>query len=170
MSVLIMLRGNSGSGKTTIAKLLRHRLGHNVMLLQQDAVRREMLRVKDGPDTPAVLLLCELLAYGKEHCRAVILEGILRAAWYRPLFEEAVRLFGEAIFAYYYDLPFEETLRRHAAKANSADFGEREMRSWWSERDLIGFIPETLFTAEVSAERAVEIICSRLPAELFLPD
>ena len=46
MSKLIVLRGNSGSGKTTIAKALQKKLGHNTMLISQDEVRRNMLWVK----------------------------------------------------------------------------------------------------------------------------
>ena len=38
---IIIIRGNSGSGKTTVAKELCKRLGNsNVMLLSQDVVRR----------------------------------------------------------------------------------------------------------------------------------
>ena len=71
-----------------------------------------MLWAEDGPDTQALPLLRELLVYGKQHCETVLLEGILRADWYRPLFTAAVQAFGSRIFAYYYDLPFEETVRQ----------------------------------------------------------
>ena len=46
MSKLIMLRGNSGSGKTTIAKELQKHFGRNTMLISQDVIRRDMLWVK----------------------------------------------------------------------------------------------------------------------------
>lgn len=51
MARLIILRGNSGSGKTTVAKALQKRFGRNTMLISQDVVRRDMLHVKDGPDS-----------------------------------------------------------------------------------------------------------------------
>lgn len=53
-----------------------------------------------------------------------------------PLFDMAIQEYGKDIFAFYYDLPFEETLRRHAAKPNRADFGEEDMRRWWNEKDF----------------------------------
>ena len=65
MSKLVIIRGNSGSGKTTVAKAPQHELGHNVMVVSQDVVRREMLRVKDKAGTKALPLLSELLMYGK---------------------------------------------------------------------------------------------------------
>ena len=48
MNKLIILRGNSGSGKTTIAKELQQVFGNNTMLISQDVIRRDMLKVKDG--------------------------------------------------------------------------------------------------------------------------
>jgi len=45
MKKLIILRGNSGSGKTTIAKELQNRFGRNTMLISQDVIRRDMLNL-----------------------------------------------------------------------------------------------------------------------------
>ena len=38
MPKLIILRGNSGSGKTTIAKELQNSFGRNTMLISQDVI------------------------------------------------------------------------------------------------------------------------------------
>lgn len=46
MPKLIILRGNSGSGKTTVAKELQKRFDRNTMLISQDVVRRDMLKEK----------------------------------------------------------------------------------------------------------------------------
>ena len=56
MAKLIILRGNSGSGKTTIAKELQKSLGRNTMFISQDVIRRDMLRVKDGENTECKVL------------------------------------------------------------------------------------------------------------------
>ena len=75
MGKLIILRGNSGSGKTTIAKELQRRFGRNTMLISQDVIRRDMLRVKDGENTLVLPLMKELLVYGSSHsdiCNTVI--------------------------------------------------------------------------------------------------
>ena len=77
MSNLVILRGNYGSGKTTVARGLQKKLGHGTMLISQDVVRREMLYVKDGEKPKVSELLFQLAVYGKEHCDVVILEGIL---------------------------------------------------------------------------------------------
>ena len=148
MAKLIILRGNSGSGKTTIAKELQRSFGRNTMLISQDVVRRDMLRVKDGENTEALPLMKELLAYGRNYCEIVILEGIMYADWYQPLFELAVQLYGTSIFAYYFDLPFEETLKRHQTKPNCNDFGEEAMRRWWRDKDFSDVLNEQIITSE----------------------
>ena len=160
MAKLIVLRGNSGSGKTTIAKELQKCLGRNTMLISQDVVRRDMLRVKDGENTEALPLMKELLTYGRNHCEIVILEGIMYADWYQPLFELAVQLYGTDIFAYYFDLPFEETLKRHQTKPNCNEFGEEAMRRWWRDKDFSDVLSERVITSEKGIQSIIDEIKS----------
>ena len=160
MEKLIILRGNSGSGKTTIAKELQKSFGRNTMLISQDVVRRDMLRVKDGENTEALPLMKELLTYGRNHCEIVILEGIMYADWYKPLFELAVQLYGTNIFAYYFDLPFEETLKRHQTKPNCNEFGEDAMRRWWRDKDFSDVLNERVITSEKGIQSIIDEIKS----------
>ncbi|MBO5352637.1 MAG: kinase [Lachnospiraceae bacterium] len=159
MRKLIILRGNSGSGKTTVAKELQNRFGANTMCISQDVIRRDILKVKDGENTLALPLMKELLVYGNRHCEIVILEGIMYADWYQPLFELAVQLYGTEIYAYYFDLPFEETLKRHQTKPNCHEFGEEAMRRWWREKDFSDVLKEVYITEEKERERIVSDIC-----------
>lgn len=165
MGKLIIIRGNSGSGKSTVAKELQRQIGRNTLLIPQDTVRRDMLFARDGYDTAALPLLISLLRYGYENNEIVILEGILNSKWYKPLFETAVQLFDNNIYAYYYDLPFEETLKRHQTKEKRFEFGEKEMRRWWNEKDYIGFIPEKSINEKLSLEATVDLILSDVLTE-----
>ena len=162
MSKLIMIRGNSGSGKTSLAKELQQRFGTGTLLISQDLVRRQMLNVRDGENCPAIPLLKNLVKYSHDNYEITILEGILYTVFYKPLFEEISRLFGDNIFAYYYDIPFEETLKRHQTRSNKDDFGEVEMRDWWIEKDYIGFIAEKPIYADESLEDMAEKIYSEV--------
>ena len=158
MRKLSILRGNSGSGKTTIAKELQSKFGRNTMLISQDVIRRDMLKVKDGENTQALPLMKELLTYGSNHSDIVILEGIMYADWYKPLFELAMQLYGTEVYSYYFDLPFEETLKRHQTKPNCHEFGEDAMRRWWRENDFSDVLNEVCITAEKNIESIVEDI------------
>ena len=86
MAKLIIIRGNSGSGKTTVARALQRRFGDHSMLISQDMVRREILHVKGEKNMLALPLMQELVEYGRDHCEITILEGILNSQWYEPLF------------------------------------------------------------------------------------
>ena len=98
MKKIIILRGNSGSGKTTVARALQKKFGYNTMMISQDEIRRNILWVKDGVDTKALPLMIELMKYGYEHCDVVILEGIMYDEWYSPLFKTANELYGMDIY------------------------------------------------------------------------
>lgn len=130
MKKIIILRGNSGSGKTTVARALQRKFGYNTMMISQDEIRRNILWVKDGVDTKALPLMIELMKYGYEHCDVVILEGIMYDEWYSPLFKMANELYGMDIYAYYFDIPFEETVRRH----NTRDYEKSEASLWSGEQ------------------------------------
>lgn len=164
MSKLIIIRGNSGSGKSTLAKRLQAKIGMktSTLLLPQDFLRREILYTKDGFDTQTITLLINLLDYGKQKCEYVIFEGILKSDWYKPVFIEAVQLFNHEIYAYYYDLSFEETLKRHSTRSKSLEFGESEMRRWWNEKDYLENIDEKILTEDDSLESVLYLICSDL--------
>ena len=158
MAKLIIIRGNSGSGKTSVSKALQEKFGENTMFISQDMVRREILHTRDGADTKALPLMTELLKYGRLNSPVTILEGIMVAEWYMPLFETAIKEFGSEIYAYYYDLPFEETVTRHGTRAKRMSFGAEDMRRWWVEKDYMKIIPEKILTKEIVLDEAVEMI------------
>lgn len=128
------------------------------MLISQDVIRREILYVRDGVDTKAISLLMELTNYGSENCEVVILEGILNSIWYKELFMMLLSEYKQNIYAYYFDLTFEETLIRHLQKPNRNEFGEAEMKKWWKEKDYIEGIKEKILTKELSQEEIVNMI------------
>ena len=165
MSRLVILRGNSGSGKTTVAKMLQEKFGPNTMLISHDMVRMQILHVWSAEGVRKSLpLMIELLRYGRRNSEITILEGILPFEDYKPLFEAALEEYGENIFSYYYDISFEETLRRHQTKPNRDEFGEADMRRWWKEKDFLEIIPQTVLDEDVRLEEAVELIYGQVTA------
>ena len=165
-SKLIIIRGNSGSGKTTVAKELRSRIGGglsgNTLLVQQDVLRRDMLRERDMLEKRSVIKLIELVVeFGRRQGRIVILEGILATKKYGPMLHQLASQFDEA-HVYYLDIPFDETLRRHATKPNAHEFGEKEMREWWNEKDYLHIDGEKL----LDKSKSVEDITTQIIADI----
>ncbi|WP_410501374.1 AAA family ATPase [Exiguobacterium acetylicum] len=133
-SRLIVLRGNSGSGKTTLSKALQSALP-DTLLLSQDVIRREMLNVKDGPGNPAIRWIEDLVMLADGRHATILLEGILAQDWYGEMIDRLERRFTSRYAAYYFDVSFEETVRRHAMR-QPTEFSETDMKRWWIDRDL----------------------------------
>lgn len=159
-SRLIILRGNSGSGKTTIAKILQKELGYGAMLVSQDVIRREILRVRDEESNPAIQLIYDLCMYGNKIGYTVILEGILSKKKYGVMVKNLLHDFNGQKSVYYFDIPFDETVRRHATKSNSHEFGELEMKEWWKDKDFLGVDDEETINESMTQEQIVESIIS----------
>ena len=158
MNKLIIIRGNSGSGKSTLAEALHNHYLNSSLLIEQDIVRRKMLNGEDGK---ALDLLKNLITYGKENYELTILEGILVSGKYEDLFDRVVNLYGkENIYAYYYDLSFEETVKRHKTREWANEFGADKMRSWFKGQDYLKNIEETKFGENVSLDDAINIVIS----------
>lgn len=167
-STIIILRGNFGSGKSTVAKNLQRELGHGTFLISQDVVRREMIFVHDEPNNQSIDLLIDLVKWGQNNCNIVILEGILRSKTYERLFEIISSEFGNNIFAYYFDLPFEETLKRHNTRDKSKEFGEEALRNWWTEKDYLPQIQEKRITQDLAMVDIINLIKNDLSKEMII--
>lgn len=165
MNKLIIIRGNSGSGKSTVAKALQRHFGLHTLMISQDNVSRDMILALEGEDQEALSLFIHLLYFGHENNKITIMDGIFRKEKYEVLLKLAKKLYGDNIYAYYFDLPFEETLRRHQTRWKKSEFGEEEMKRWWSERDFIGFISEKIITQELSKNEIVNLIISDIEKE-----
>ena len=148
----------SGCGKTSTARLLQRQLGYGTMLVSQDVVRREILRVKDSKNNPAIQLIYDLCMYGNKVGYTVILEGILSSKKYGAMLHRLLNDFQGNKLVYYFDISFEETMRRHATKPNAHEFGELEMRRWWKEKDYLDFENEFLIRNDTSQEDLISMI------------
>lgn len=155
---LIILRGNSGCGKTSTARLLQRQLGYGTMLVSQDVVRREILRVKDSENNPAIQLIYDLCMYGNNVGYTVILEGILSNKKYGAMLRRLLDDFQGEKLIYYFDVSFEETVRRHATKPNAHEFGESEMRQWWKDQDVLNVPGEQRIGEQLSQAEIVDLI------------
>jgi len=74
---------------------------------------------------------------------------------YEKLFKCIKNLYNGNIFAYYFDLPFEETIKRHEQKSQIYEFGEIEMKKWWREKDFLSNISEKMIYKEMSLDEIV---------------
>jgi len=132
-------------------------MGRGTMLVPQDVVRRDMLKSEDKANNPSIELIYRLAMYGQEIGYDVILEGILSNKKYSEMLERLIDNFSD-VYAFYFDISFGETLKRHATKSNAHEFGEKEMREWWKDKDYLGIDNEHIITDEISESQVVDYI------------
>jgi predicted kinase len=83
---LIVLRGNSGSGKSTIARAVRQACGSTrIAWVSQDLIRRVILSEQDRPGGANIALIGQVARYSLDHGYHVLLDGIFRADRYQPM-------------------------------------------------------------------------------------
>lgn len=154
-AILITLRGNSGSGKSTVAAGLRAAYGRGIAILPQDVVRREILRERDLPDAVNVGLLAAMARHILEQGVHVVLEGILYADRYGEAIDLLRRGHQGPTFGWYFKIPYEDTLDRHATKPNSGDWTPEDMRAWYRNEDLLPGGFERIIGPDSGAEQTV---------------
>lgn len=141
--------------------------GRGVALVQQDVIRRDLLRERDRPGGLNIELIRLTVQFALAHDYDVILEGILHTDRYGGMIRSLLDEHAGPSFVYYYDLPFEETLRRHASKPNRDEYGEKEMAEWFVERDLLGVAGEQIIGQDQSQQETVDrILAEALPPRL----
>ncbi|WP_422117326.1 kinase [Brachybacterium sp. UNK5269] len=143
--VLVILRGNSASGKSTIARKVQHHLPQGrIAVIGQESVRPDVLW-EEGAKPVATIAVTELMVH---HClsqgRTVILEGILEVARYRQIFQRLLHDHDGPALVYYQDVSLAETLRRHSLKPIAGIVSDDEVASWYVERDTLGLPAEVL--------------------------
>ena len=161
----IILRGNSGRGKTTTALKLQEMLGEATLVVSQDVVRRDMLKVNDREGNLSIALIKQIAEFGLGKCPFIIVEGILINERYKSMLLELINTFKQNVYVYYFDIPFDETLNRHKKRAKVNEFGESEMRSWWNEKDYLGIPNERIITEDYLQEEVVRFVLNDLGVE-----
>ncbi|MEU6944721.1 AAA family ATPase [Streptomyces sp. NPDC046316] len=155
---LVVLRGNSASGKSSVAAGLRERFGRGVALVGQDNLRRVVLRERDRPGAANIGLIDLTARYALDAGYHVVVEGILTAAHYGDMLARLRADHRGPTHGYYLDVPFEETVARHATKPIAHEVDESQLRDWYRPRDLLPGESETVIGADSTLSGTVDRI------------
>ncbi|MEV8077885.1 AAA family ATPase [Streptomyces pseudogriseolus] len=169
---LIVLRGNSASGKSSVAAGLREKFGRNLAIVAQDNLRRIVLRERDRPGGANIGLIDLTARYALDNGFHVVLEGILYADRYGTMLQDLVRAHQGVTRCYYLHVPFEETVLRHATKPDAAylaHVNEGHLRGWYREKDLLPGGLETVIDAASTLDDTVQRILSESGLDGILP-
>ena len=129
-------------------------------LIEQDYLRRVVLKELDRPGGGAPDLISLVARYALGLGLSVIVEGILGAAHHTPMLQRlAADHQGRTIF-YRFDVSWPETVRRHAVRPQADEFGIEEMRRWWHGLDPLPFVEEQVIPESSSLDSTVARILS----------
>ncbi|MCK2021474.1 zeta toxin family protein [Microbacterium sp. kSW2-24] len=159
---LVVLRGDSASGKTTTALALRRQLGGRTALIHQDYFRRELLSDADrgSVSADAAPLIYAVARESIDLGYDVILEGVLNLRDYDSMLDRLRRDHPGVTRFYQFDVGFEETVRRHETRALRSAFGAGQMREWYDGwAPLTGIDEERVGPHESPDDIVARVLC-----------
>lgn len=162
---LVVLRGNSGSGKSTTARTLRERLGRGTAWVEQDHLRRILLRERDVPGGVNIGLIDMNVRYALDHGYDVLLEGIMDAGRYGDMLRQLTIDHRGTTLHYYFDIPYSETVVRHWTRPNCDEFGPDVMQDWYRDHDVLDGIQQTVIGPDSALDETVAKILTDLGAD-----
>lgn len=157
---LVVVRGNSGSGKTSTAREVRRRYGRGAALIEQDYLRRIVLREHDSGTMPTIApafitaTAHAALAAGYH----VVLEGILHTGQYATPLRKLITEHPGRSYTFWMDVSFDETVRRHHRRPEPIDVSAEQMRAWFTPLDLLGVPGEQVIEEASTLEETVSRI------------
>jgi predicted kinase len=157
---LVIIRGNSGSGKSTVAIDVRRRYGRGCALVEQDYLRREVLREHGSNSVPTVAprFITTMARTALNAGCHVVLEGILHTGQYGTPLRELIAGHPGPSSVFWMDVGFDETLRRHAGRRDMTHVTADMMHAWYSALDLLDAPGEQVIEQASSVEDTVAAI------------
>ena len=161
MTKFIVLRGPSGSGKSSVAKAVRIEQlekGRKIAYVEQDYFRRTVLKEKDIIDGFNIKLIEKNVIFLLDNGYDVVMEGIFDSGRYCKMFESLISYHPENNYFFYFDISLAETIKRHNTKPNRYEFGELELKSWYKKKDLLSSVTENIIDEDSSMENTVSAV------------
>lgn len=160
MPDLIVLRGNSAAGKTSLALELQLALGPGTANIGQDHLRRVILREHDVPDGDNIAFIAATVRSCLRLGYTTILEGILYAPHYGTMLRRLLDEHAGPAHVFYLDVALEETLRRHELKTMTVPASK--LREWYHPLDLLGVPGEITVDGSPATSEVLEVVLDRL--------
>lgn len=158
---LVVLRGPSGSGKTTTAKALFKKATARVVLIKQDHYRF-IFNPAGGGSAPNSVAIHKMIKsdvlIALEAGYNVILEGILGPRSYDKVLNEIFEQHSGQNYVYYFDVSFDETVRRHATR--NSDFGPEDMKDWYPASHRSNQHPERIISEPSTIDETLSRVLS----------
>lgn len=171
-SRVVIVRGNSGSGKSVLAHAIRTARPRGIAIVAHDVLRREILNVRDHPGALSVSYIDLTARFALDNGLSVVVEGILHSESYGAMLTQLAQDHRGLTRSYRYDLDLDETLRRHRTKSLADEVSEETVASWYRHSDSVEDLHETVFGYTVAPQEALERVLTDVgwwPAVSLIP-
>jgi adenylate kinase family enzyme len=160
MSKFIILRGNSGSGKSTVALALAKDSATRIAIIDADHYRVDMLFPKPIEKDDLAVLMSQNVLYCLEHGYTVIWDSIFYANDRNKAYlgKFLTELHPSDNFIFNFDVSFEETVRRHSLRPKNNDFTAEEMKEWYHPIESLGYGFEYSIPENNTLEQSVNFV------------
>lgn len=160
---LIIVRGPSGSGKSTVAKEVQRRVaeaGEPIGLVDQDYYKEQMILPQDGTRALRLDKMYEDAAYLLGRGCHVLMDGTIDPEKHKVHLDELVAEHPIDNHLFWFNLSFEETLRRHVSRSKSSWVSEADMRGWYRQFEPMGYDFEHEIPADMDLSSTVAMVGS----------
>ncbi|TDW17573.1 hypothetical protein EV650_4140 [Kribbella kalugense] len=137
---------------------IRAAYGRGVAWIEQDYVRRIIFKELDQPDGANIAMIGQIARHALDRGYHAVVEGIMPTIRYGEMLAELADSYEGPAYFYYLDIPFEETVRRHATRDKASEFTAADMADWYHPRDLLGHPRETVIDQTSTLETTIHRI------------
>ena len=156
---LIIIRGNSASGKSTVAEQLRETLDGKVAIVGLDTLRRTILMETDSlENTDTIGLIEQTAKYCLDKGYTIIIEGILSKPKYRDILLRLMETADCETSVFYIDVSIEESIIRHRTKLVATEYGEDKLKLWYQPKNYLDVPGEVIIDESSTLEDTVALI------------
>jgi thymidylate kinase len=159
MPKVIVLRGNSGSGKSTVAKELVKTIKRRTAIVEQDYYRVHMF----FPHGESIEEVREIMLQDVLYC----LERNYDVVWVSIFHKHAINDYLRDFFRNYhpkdnyifnFQISFEESVKRHQTRPQKNEFKSEDMKEWYKPIEPLDYKFEYLVPEDNSLEETVKYI------------
>ncbi|HVS58274.1 MAG TPA: AAA family ATPase [Candidatus Saccharimonadales bacterium] len=158
MAKLIILRGPSGAGKSTVAKALHTESKRKMALIEQDYYKEVMFNDKKSSVAVRHEMIINDVLLALRHGFDVILDGIFSLPSHQSTFDTLLAEHPTENYLFYFDISFEETVRRHQTRWQKDRFNEADMRQWYRLGEATGHPAEHIIRESSTLDETVAFI------------
>jgi hypothetical protein len=157
MAKLIMLRGPSAVGKSTVAEELMRRTTRPTVLIDLDYYRFGFVNRPEDWDGPEYEMSGSDVLIGLRMGYDVIFDGNFASDPHDPFLKMLFDAHPEENYLFYLDASLEETLKRHKSKLNPR-IDEDKMKEVFKYASPVGLENEVIIPQDSSIDETVERI------------